>query len=74
MFVGVLYIRREMVLTRPQGLGVSNSYQAGIIHLSLEKKQEIIKLTFREYIQYRLQGYRNFYIYLNYYLIYCMYL
>lgn len=32
-----LYAGREVVLTRPESLGVSNSYQACIIHLSLEK-------------------------------------
>lgn len=32
----LLDIINEVVLTGPESLGVSNSYQAGIIHLSLE--------------------------------------
>lgn len=35
MMFGV--VLEEIAPTRPQSLGVSNSYQAGVIHLSLKK-------------------------------------
>lgn len=57
MFLQVAYIKKGQLrwnaylklciwlivaLTRSQGLGVSNSYQAGIIHLCLEEENKII--------------------------------
>lgn len=39
----LLDIIKEVVLTGPESLGVPNSYQAGIIHFSLQGKKPHMK-------------------------------